>query len=184
VIYTNVIKLVKQGSHGSAKIVHDSPSQFERMIGAIHGQPLTRPNYCRLLINGSVMMTDAEFERRTNIAPVCQARGDALIAGLGIGLILAPFIKRCSSVTVIEKNQDVITLVAPSFPSVAVIHADIFAWTPDKGRKFDVIYFDIWAGVCPDDLEQDKRLRKRFQEFLAKGGYMESWTRIANRHFR
>lgn len=182
--YTDVIATVPPAERGRAKIVHDTPSAMDRLQGSLHGQPLTRDKYCRLFVGSSVMMTDAEFERRTNISPICEARGHALIAGLGIGLILKPFIEKCESVTVIEKEDDVIALVAPYFPSVTVIHADIFEWLPDRGMKFDTIYFDIWADVCPDDLEADKLLRKRFRKYRAKGAYVESWTRIANRYFR
>lgn len=182
--YTDVIATVPPAERGRAKIVHDTPSEMDRLRGALHGQPLTREKYCRLFIGDSVMMTDAEFERRTNITPTIEARGNALIAGLGIGLILKPFIEKCLTVTVIEKEEDVIALVAPHFPTVKVIHADIFEWMPDKGAKFDTIYFDIWAGVCLDDLEDDKKLRARFRKYRSKGAYMESWTRIANRHFR
>lgn len=182
--YTDVIATVPPAETGRAKIVHDSPSSLERMMGAMHGQPLTREKYCRLLVNGGVVMTDAEFERKTNMTPILKAHGNALIAGLGIGLILKPFIDKCESVTVIEKEVDVIALVASSFPTVTVIHGDIFEWLPDKGAKFDCIYFDIWPGVSSDDLGDDKLLRKRFRKFLAKGGYMESWTRIANKYNR
>lgn len=184
--YSDVLTLVPPAKRGIAEIVHDTPSQMDRLQGALHGQPLTRERYCRLLLNGSPMMTDAEFERKTNMTPILTANGDALIAGLGIGLILEPFLTNCQSVTVIEKEQDVIDLVAPSFPKAAVIHADIFEWLPAKGVKFDTIYFDIWPDVCADDLEDDKLLRKRFRKYLVKGGYIESWTRIANKynHYR
>lgn len=182
--YTDVIATVPPAKHGRAEIVHDSPSKLECMMGAMHGQPLTREKYCRLLVGGRVVMTDAEFERMTNRSPIREARGNALIVGLGIGLILKPFIEQCKSVTVVEKEEDVIALVAPSFPTVTVVHDDIFEWLPEKGTKFDSIYFDIWPDVCSDDLEDDKLLRQRFRKYLVKGGYIESWTRIANRYNR
>lgn len=154
--------------------------------GALHGQPLARERYCRLLLNGSPMMTDAEFERQTNIDAILQARGDALIAGLGIGLILQSFIDNCTSVTVIEKERDVIDLVAAAYPTVTVIHADIFDWSPSRKAKplFDVIYFDIWADVCEDDLQEARKLHRKFKPFLREGGYMESWCRTALKSMR
>ena len=65
--YTDVCSVLKPAKRGSAEIRIDTPSGFERLSGALHGQPLDREKYAQLLINGRVMMTDAEFERRTNI---------------------------------------------------------------------------------------------------------------------
>lgn len=177
--YTDTIKIVKQGRQGIAEIKHDTPSPMDRIQGSLHGQPLTRDKYCRLLLHGSPVMTDAEFERRTNIGPVLAAKGDALIGGLGIGLIIQPFLEKCSSVTVIEKERDVIDLVGRCFPEVTVIHADIFDWKPINGTRFDTIYFDIWADICSDDLKEARLLHRQFKRYLRPGGYMESWCRIA-----
>lgn len=183
--YSDVLRLVPPGKCGKAEIVHDTPSAMDRLQGSLHGQPLTREKYCRLLINGSPMMTDAEFERRTNFGAIYEARGDALIAGLGIGLILQPFIDTCSSVTVIEKEADVIALVGKSFPSVQVVNADIFEWLPAcKAKLFDVIYFDIWGDVCEDDLDEARKLHRKFRPYLRKGGYMASWCRTALQSLR
>lgn len=178
--YSDVLALVPPAKCGIAEIVHDTPSAMDRLQGALHGQPLTREKYCRLLLNGSPIMTDAEFERRTNFGAVYEARGDALIAGLGIGLILQAFIDTCSSITVIEKEADVINLVGKSYPTVTVIHADIFEWLPArKAKLFDVVYFDIWSDVCEDDLEGARKLHRRFKPYLREGGHMASWCRTA-----
>lgn len=145
-------------------------------MGAMRGQPLTRDRYCRLIVKGNVMMTDAEFERRTNLVAIRNCKGDALVAGLGIGLILAPFCSKCSSVTVVENNEDVISLVSPKYPGAKVVHGDIFSWSPEKGQKFDTIYFDIWPGFSMDDVDEAKNLKKRFRKHLKKGGWMGDWA--------
>jgi len=177
--YSRVLEIAPR-KFGCAEIKHDTPTSFDRLRGKLHGQPLERDTYCRLLINGSVVMTDAEFERSTNMLPVIRAKGDALIAGLGIGLILEPFLKQCTSVTVIEKEPDVIELVGKNFYESTIIHADIFEWLPArKAKLFDTIYFDIWPNICMDDLREARTLHKKFRPYLRKGGYMESWCRIA-----
>lgn len=132
--YSDVLNLVKPRIIGTAEIVHDEPSKFARLQGALHGMPLDREVYCRLLVNGQLWMTDADFERRTNIGFLSRAKGDVLIAGLGIGLILgvAP---HCDSVTVVEKSADVIALVAPSYPLVRVVQGDIYKWNPPQMSK-------------------------------------------------
>lgn len=179
--YTDVIERIPPAIIGSAQICHDEPSKIERMRAAMHGMPLDRQKYARLLINGSVMMTDAEFERRTNAEFMREAHGDVLIAGLGLGLILDPVVKRCDSVTVVEINPDVIALVAPQFQNVSVIHGDILKWSPAKEAKYDTIYFDIWPYFNEDTNRQAGSLHRRFRKYLNDGGWMKSWCTIATR---
>lgn len=179
VYYTNVLDRIKPAEMPTARIVHDSPDEITRLEAALNKQPLNREKYCRLFVENRLMMTDAEFERATNTKVIQRAKGNVLIAGLGIGLILDPIIDKASSVTVIEKNADVIKIVAPAFPSVNVIHADIFDWRPKRNSRYDVIYFDIWPEIYRGDLKQALQLQKKFARYLKKGGYMASWCEIA-----
>jgi spermidine synthase len=183
-MYTDVIAKIPPGTIGVAKLIHDSPDPLTRMRAARDGQPLNREKYARLIIRGKLYMTDAEFERWTNVDFVQAAKGDVLIAGLGIGLILDPIIPKSTSVTVIEREPDVIKLVSPHFPSVKVVEADIEKWEPPKGTKYDTIYFDIWPDICEGDLMIAKRLHSKFRKYLRKGGWMRSWTTFANRAMR
>lgn len=179
--YTDVCSVLKPAKRGSAEIRIDTPSGFERLSGALHGQPLDREKYARLLINGRVMMTDAEFERLTNLEFVCKAHGDILIAGLGIGMILKPALKNGESVTVVEINPDVIALVAPSFddPKLRIVSGDIDSWLPEAGQRFDAIYFDIWEHFNEETNAHATKLGRRFCKYLKPGGWMGSWTRAA-----
>lgn len=179
--YTNVIAKIPPGTLGVAELIHDTPSPLDRLRGAMHGQPLTRSKYARLIIRGECYMTDAEFERETNAEFLEHASGDVLIAGLGIGLILDPVLEHCSSVTVVEKEPDVVALIGPHFTKCNIICADIFEWEPPKGTKYHAIYFDIWPDICGDDSDEAARLHKKFRKYLNKGGWMRSWTTIAQR---
>lgn len=178
--YTDVLIKVKPGVKGVAQIVHDTPDRLTRLLARMHGMPLNRGRYARLLVNGQVMMTDAEFERRTNRSVISKARGDVLIAGLGIGLILDPIIAKAHSVTVVEKYQDVIDLVAPAFPAIRVIRADVLRWKPPTDVRYDAIYFDIWPDICINDHVVATKLERRFKPHLRRGGYMGSWCEIAS----
>lgn len=169
---------------GKAEIRIDEPDQFTRLRAALHGQPLDSERYVRLFVNGVLFMTDAEFERLSNLAIIRAAKGDVLIAGLGIGLILPPIQATCTSVTVVEKSADVIALVADKFPGVRVVHADILDWKPQAGSRWDTIYFDIWPDICTDDLAEATRLHKRFRKYLRPDGVMDSWCRHAVRMIR
>jgi len=105
---------------GTVKIVHDTPDALTRLRAARDGQPLRAPAYTRLLINGSVWMTDADFECATNREVIERAHGDVLIAGLGLGLILPPITRKRSvtSVTVIDNPAELST------PAVNLLAAD------------------------------------------------------------
>lgn len=149
---------VPAGRCGACEVVKDRPLAIERFRASVQGMPLEDRDYTRLIVKGNVMMTDARFERITNAEVVSESRGNALVAGLGIGLILGPMLERCTSVTVIEKESDVISLVAPSYTMASVIHADIFEWLPLKGTTYDVIYFDIWPNICRDDIKESTAL--------------------------
>lgn len=178
--FTDVINRVPPGVIGKAKLVHDEPDELTRLRAAMHGQPLDSKKYARLFVGNRLVMTDADFEKRTNGEVVWRAKGDALIAGLGIGLILDPLLKKCTSVRVIEKEADVIALIGPHFPKAQIVHADIFDYTPQRGSKFDTIYFDIWPDICSDDLTEATKLHRKFKNYLRPGGWMRSWTRTAN----
>jgi spermidine synthase len=179
--YSNVVDLLKPGKHQSAEISIDTPDDFTRIMATIKGMPLRRDKYCRLLVNGDIMMTDADFERITNIGFVTNAKGNCLIAGLGIGLILAPALASCTGITVVEKNTDVIEMVAKAYPDpkLTVVHADIRDWLPAKDTKYDTIYFDIWPHFNSDTNADATKLERKFKKYLVSGGWMKSWTKIA-----
>ena len=162
---------------GSAEIIHDSPSPIDKIRGAMRGMPLDCDVYTRLIVNGRLWMTDAEYEWRTNIMAVSKMTGDILIAGLGIGFIIKPMLCKngVTSITVIENNHDVVALVGPRFPTVNIIEADARQWIPPK-KAFDCIYFDIWADVPnSDDWEDIKQLKRRYRPSLKQGGWISAW---------
>lgn len=165
--------------HGSVTIVHDSPDMMTRLRAARDGQPLNEKVYTRLHIDGRLWMTDAEFDCWTNYPAVIQMRGDVLIAGLGLGMILPPVLKskEVRSVTVLEISQDLIAAVGPMYKSkkLKIIHADCREWPVPK-RAFDCIYLDIWQNVPNEDnLKEIKALKQRYRAGLRKGGWVRAW---------
>lgn len=164
---------------GTVEIVHDAPDMLTRLRAARDGQPLRADKYTRLLIDGSVWMTDAEYECATNREIIRRAHGDVLIAGLGLGLILPPIIckRSVTSVTVVEMNADVIAVVGPYYltsAKVIIAKGDIFKWR--TRRNFDVIYFDIFQNVPNSgDRPTIDHLKRRYREHLKPGGWMSAW---------
>lgn len=188
--YTDMATILPEGERGEAKVKHYtiSPQEasFSRVRMAVTGgreQPADEGTYAQLFVNGSLVMSDTQMERDSNRIFVYEARGDVLVAGLGVGLILLPILasKRVESVTVIEKCQDVIDLVEPHIRKKAggnkltVVCADIFDWKPPRGSHYDVIYFDIWGDICTDNLKGITKLHAKFRHRKRTGGWMGSW---------
>lgn len=138
-------------------------------------------DYVRLVVGGEIMMSDTRMEQATNLEFVRAARGSVLIAGLGLGTVLVPILKKRSvqHVLVVEKSLDVIALVQPFFKQrkLLVRHGDIFEWTPSSWERFDTIYFDIWPNLSGNNLSQMRKLHRRFAPFLEHDGWMDSWCR-------
>lgn len=81
-------------------------------------------------------------------------------------------------ITVLEQSQGVINLVGPTLPEkITVVHGNVFEYQPEKGTKFDSIYFDIWPTICTDNLQEMTQLHRGYRKFLVKGGWMDSWCR-------
>lgn len=128
-------------------------------------------NYIRLIHKDECVMSDTPIEKRTNIDFVLNAHGDILIAGLGIGLIIMAIQDKeeVNSITVLEKYNEVIELVATKLPlndKVKIIQADVFDYKFEKGKKFDVIYFDIWNYINSDVYEEMKKLKNKYRKYL------------------
>lgn len=184
--------IVPEGKFDGAEITHiditEDDVRLENMRSAFtpggsmyHISP---GRFTRLHVGGQLYMTDTAMEQRTNINFVRRANGNVLIAGLGIGLIIAPLLTadNVESITVIERTQGVIDAVEPHLrnPKLEVVCADIFEWRPAKGAKYDSIYFDIWPDVCIDNLKDIAKLHQAFKFFLNRqnpDAFMDSWQR-------
>ena len=198
ILHQSMVDIIPEGKKGIALVEHyeisEEDAQFENMRNAVKGMGLMRikaGKYVRLRVNGEVVMSDTQMERRTNLDVVSKSNGDVLIAGLGIGLILSVILRKeeVKSVIVIEKSQDVIDLVASHFQDsrLKVIQGDIFDWKPEKGQKFDVIYFDIWSNLCSDNLEQIKKLHNKFKFKLNRDNpdcWMGSWVQDELKYYK
>lgn len=187
-MFEPMVKLVPPGVKGVAKVRHVTITEqaaksmaLRELITRGREKAASPGDYCQLIVDGQLMMSDTRLEHDTNQNVVREATGDILIAGLGIGLILVPILAKTSvkSVMVVELHQDVIDLVAPNFldDRLQVVCGDIYSWKPAKGTKFQTIYFDIWPNICLSNRNQMTKLERRFRVYLDKGGWMNSWAK-------
>jgi hypothetical protein len=143
------------------------------------GRNLDPGTYTRLTRNGAVIMTDTPAEIRDHIWFVNRAWGHVLINGLGLGVCLQMVLEKpeVERVTVIEKSEDVIVLVAPSFSKdnrVQIILADAFEYQPPKGVRYGAVWHDIWDTICGDNLPSMHRLHRKYGR---RTEWQNSWCR-------
>lgn len=141
----------------------------------------------QLTRNGQIIMsnTPAEIRDHAHFIFTAKRNKNILINGLGLGVALTEILKSgdVEKVTVIEKSEDVIKLVAPTFsndPRVNIIHADAFEWKPPKGEKYDAVWHDIWDNICASNLPEMTKLHRKYGRRTAWQG---SWAKELCRRY-
>lgn len=78
--------------------------------------------------------------------------GNVLVAGLGLGLVTGELLNNVdvTSVTVIERNKDVMDLVSPLLPEAVDVrfeikNEDFYRFINRTHEKFDRIIIDLWV---------------------------------------
>lgn len=191
--------ILSEGMEGNAELQIYELSQFEaakynlaQAVGSTPEMVIQPGKYVRLLVGGELMMTDAPHEAHSNRDIIEGAKGNVLIAGLGLGMILIPILlkQKVKTVTVIEKSQGVIRLVGPRLLAwrehqgvigakpapLTIVHGDIETWEPPLPLKWDVIYLDIWPTIDTRNLPQIARLKRKYRKYLSPGGWLGVWV--------
>jgi len=133
------------------------------------------------------MMSNHESETITNQKFIDSAKGDVLIFGLGLGLIVFPLLKEIgiNRITIVELDKGLIDMVSPiirfqdSSRIVKIINGNCFSW--ETQEKFDTIYFDIWETIDEKAYMEMEILEKRYQKNLNQGGWIDSWCSELNK---
>ena len=183
-MFPRMAEILPPQQKGIAKIEHYTVSKLDVLRELMHGGPAEEGKVTILRVAGRTMMSDTRHEKITNYRIVREARGNTLIAGLGIGMILHPILKKpeISHVTVLEKEPDVIDLVQPSLLSdkLTIICADVFTWKPTD--KYDCIYFDIWADGSTDLAKTERRrLGAKYRKAKAPNAWLGYWRPMDRR---
>lgn len=188
--FVPMIRVIPEATIGHVAVDHFTVSEQESRFTALQGARGYVPagRYARLKIHNHTVMSDTEYEHKTNHGVVSAARGSVLIAGLGLGMVLLPILRKreVRRVVVVEKEPNVIAIVESAIRNavttaqgskLTVIHGDIFEWRPATGTKFTTVYFDIWADQSTDELQTMARLHRGFRKYVADGGWIDSWNR-------
>lgn len=173
----------KRISIGSAAVEHFEIDRHGATMWLIqHRERVFEGRYVRLTINNETVMSDTYMERASNIGFARRANGRVLVAGLGLGMVLFPLMKKKEvfEVDVLESNMDVIRLVGPyvQHKKIHILHEDALEFKPPRSMKWDTIWFDIWPGRCADNLGDIAKLHHRFKYHVNRmnpAASMDSW---------
>lgn len=206
--WPDLSKILEEGERGEACVefyeVSKEDEQFTRMRAAVTGSGrcmVASGQYVRLKIGGYLVMSNTDQEKRENTEAVDRAEGDVLVAGLGLGLMLIPvcLMDRVRSVTAVEISQDVIDLVGPPIRrhleaqgngaagKLEIVQGDIFEFKPRRGQRWDIIWFDVWADSCVDNIKGINRLKQKFKGRLNRSNpvcWMGAWEEDRLRYLK
>jgi len=173
---------VPEGTKGDWSIDHftitqDGAMWFNIRAGARRVIP---GNYTRLNHRSrGVIMSDTPAEQSDHRAAVRNANGSCLINGLGMGMVLHNILLKpeVTDVIVVELEQDVIDLVAATYlkdPRVTIVHASAFDYVPPKGKKFGMVWHDIWDSITADNLPEMTKLHRKYGR---RADWQDSWCK-------
>lgn len=160
-------------------VVEQADVDFFNMRQMIRGgRPIEKGIYKKLMYNDIIVMSNTPTEIKDFSYFISIARGNILINGLGLGVILVTLLKKedITSITIIEKSSDVIKLISPHFKDnrLTIINDDAFDWNPPRGTKYDYVWHDIWNNICSDNLKEMTKLHRKYSH---KTKWQDSWCK-------
>lgn len=109
-------------------------------------------------------------------------KGDVLVFGLGVGTSILPLLENTDikSITVVEKQQEIIDLVSEIIKSqdisnkLEIIQADAYNFYETHSTKYNYVFIDIFSDLKSFN-ENSKNLSDNYQSLLKKGGSVIFW---------
>lgn len=183
-MYEKMSEILQEKTVGDFAIEHFEVSEHD-LYARLHG--IESRVYVKLTQNGNVVMSDTQMEKETNADFVRSAHGDVLIGGLGIGLIVLAIQDKeaVNTITILEKNEEVIELVKNQLPlneKVQIVNADAFTYKPKM--KYNTIYMDIWNYINEDVYHEEmKPLIAKYRRSLVSktedpNRYIDCWCKL------
>jgi hypothetical protein len=104
-----------------------------------------------------LVMVDSQKEFKEHELLWHNAKGNILIGGLGIGMVNEKLINmpNITSVTIVEKSEEVIALVWPYCKKdkrFNLVQADLDIWEIPNNSFWDYAWFDTWLSTVNGDL--------------------------------
>lgn len=87
--------------------------------------------------------------------------GRVLVAGLGLGLVTGELLNSVDvdSITVVEKNKDVIGLISPLLPKAIdvqfrILNEDFYDFINETNEEFDRLIIDLWVSGSAEETKR------------------------------
>lgn len=167
---TKIDLKLKEASSGDWRIekftINNDEAKKYNIREAVNGRNrfIDSGTYWRLRHKGEIIMSNTPAEIQDHLRFISKASGNILVAGLGLGMVLKALLEKQDviHITVVEKSDDVIRLVAPFYDCdrVVIVHQDIFDYKPKE--IFDYAWFDIWTYISDANYKEMKRLNRKF----------------------
>lgn len=172
---------VKDGKSGEWEIIEFevADKELSQIISLFKtGRAVPAGKYKRLMRGRTCIMSNTPDEIRDFMHFVREAKGNVLINGLGLGVVLTAILnkKEVTKVTVVEQSEDVIMMVAPCFNDerLTIVHADAYTYQIPKGEKYNAVWHDIWDDICGDNTEEMAKLHRKYAR---KTEWQDSWAK-------
>lgn len=167
-----------------SSLLYGENNNLLKKIENLYDNSIEESNSSFLLFNKKedrFVMSDTSLEKITNLNFVSEAKGDVLIIGLGIGLIIFPLLSKVdvSSITVIEKSEELVSQIKPfissndTYGKFSVEIGNAFNY--ETLKKYDYIYIDIWSNFNNDFKKEVEYLKSRFSNYLNTSGKINCW---------
>ena len=130
------------------------------------------------------IMSSNLFERLTNQNFIDTVKGDVIIFGLGLGLIIFPLLEdeEVTSITVIDNSIDIINNIGPIIKNydvndkLTIIQGDAFTYYQQLNDvKFDIMYFDYWNIVDSTIYNDMETLKELYKNNIKDTGQIMYW---------
>jgi len=134
--------------------------------------------YTKLMRNGTIVMSDTPAELADHSYAVFKAKGSCLVNGLGMGAIIRELLlkQEVTDITVIEIDQELIEMMGPYYQNdkITIIHDDALKYQPQKGKRYQMVWHDIWDNICSDNLPDMHKLHRKYGR---RTDWQASWQR-------
>lgn len=147
------------------KADHPEYAHSEAVEGAYDWHPGSR-EWLPMMSDTRAEITD-HFEFLDKCAWSGSESLSVLITGLGLGMVAEAALRMgVGHVTVVERDPEVIELIAGQIdhPNLRVVEADAFTWQPD--RHFDLAWHDIWPVISASNLPEMERMKRHYRPFV------------------
>jgi hypothetical protein len=166
-------------SKGNVTITREKSKVFD-----VWGKKVTlkKPlEFSMLKIDGQTVMSETPQEVGAMKSDAQKASGRALVAGLGLGVILKYIRGKCDVIDVVEPHQDVIDAYKEyrggkvQYDNLYKTTIEDFLLAPPTEPKYDFVYLDTWYGLDSEYLPHINWMTMKAGKFLMKDGRVVSW---------